>query len=83
MHPPDAPHICRACAVPHIDNCRDCSGFGVYAALSLAYTTEKPMPVWVAEALGGPSMQLGPILPCPTCKSTVTGLPDSLKPRAA
>lgn len=76
MYPDDPLHVCRDCPVPHYDNCPDCFGFGVYLAEFYGRTTrgfDKLVPVSAGQAMKG----LAPdnAMPCPTCGSTVKGLP--------
>lgn len=60
--------VCRTCDPPHIDNCETCFGFGVYPRLLAG----EPVPIGAARAKDDPPPDA---IPCPTCGSTVKGVP--------
>lgn len=76
MHPPDEPRICRECPVPHIENCVDCFGFGVWMGRPMESGGNLPVNASDAEKIRY-SMRRGitiAVLECPTCGSTAEGL---------
>ena len=75
MIPHDLPRICTTCAVPHVENCPDCWGFGVYKQLSADGET---IPVSAAEAIHGPLRREA--IACPTCGGTVEGMGKKEEP---
>lgn len=72
MYPQDPLRICTSCRIPHYENCPDCVGWGRYRSIN----DGKPYPVQAAEAHGEapPSPKLEP---CPTCGSTIKGVPET------
>ena len=69
--------VCTSCEVHHYENCPDCFGFG----LAVNGATGKTMPALASEAHG--EARLPPLYtyaPCPTCKSTIYGVPTEEVP---
>jgi len=75
MIPNDPPRICTTCAVPHVENCPDCYGFGIYQTPS---SDGETIPVSAAEAFHGPLRREA--IACPTCGGTVEGIGKEEEP---
>jgi hypothetical protein len=75
MYPTEPLRLCQVgCPVVHYDNCPDCLGFGIYAP-----TAQYPgTPVSAGEAMGGRLLRKA--VTCPTCKSTIAGIPKEEQP---
>lgn len=68
------------CRVPHYEDCPDCVGFGRFRR---APGGEVAI-VMAGEAMGTDTLPPGAeLFPCPTCKSTIKGLPDMTKDQFA
>jgi hypothetical protein len=70
-------HVCRECEIPHFDNCTACFGFGTYKSKK---GTGEIVPVTAGEAyeivIKGLIHELGMLLTCPVCGSTINGIPE-------
>jgi hypothetical protein len=62
-------HICEQCTPPHYDNCETCWGYGVMPS---TIATSRTVPVPAGMAIEEPPANARP---CPTCGSTVKGVP--------
>lgn len=69
MTPTEPPRICTSCAKPHVDNCPDCFGFGLYNVPGGA------VPVRAVEAINRSLRH--PVVRCATCGGTENGVPHT------
>ena len=70
-------NVCTTCEVRHFDNCPDCIGFGV---LGMNLPSKAPVSARVAEVFRSGRRPFDGMLaafPCPTCGSTIAGLPGT------
>jgi len=68
--------VCTACVVQHFENCADCFGFGLYVGEEGGY-----VPASASMAMDKGLPQGKESVSCPTCHSTITGVPvSSLSP---
>ena len=64
--------ICKRCDMPHIENCETCFGFGTHTKEGKTY----PIGAHRAEVLRADVKYATELSECPTCGSTVAGLPE-------
>ncbi len=62
MMPEDPKHWCATCAIPHVDNCRECYGFGLYVTSDESIPS---IPVSASDAMGHTLRY--PTAKCPMC----------------